>query len=62
MRIIALINDPDVIKRILRHLGLWEDGPEAVQRPPPPIVEEIVSEPFYDDMPYGDVYAEAAPF
>jgi hypothetical protein len=32
MRIIAFIDDPPVIEKILRHLGLW-DPPE---RPPPP--------------------------
>ncbi len=32
MRIIAFIDDPPVIEKILRYLGLW-DPPE---RPPPP--------------------------
>jgi len=32
MRIIAFIDNPPVIEKILRHLGLW-DPPE---RPPPP--------------------------
>jgi hypothetical protein len=26
MRIVALIEEADVIERILRHLGLWEAG------------------------------------
>ena len=33
MRIIALINDPPVVRRILEHLGLWQ--PEAMERSPP---------------------------
>jgi len=33
MRIIALIDDPGVIRRILEHLGLW--APEASERSPP---------------------------
>ena len=33
MRIIALINDPPAVRRILDHLGLWE--PEATERSPP---------------------------
>ena len=33
MRVIALIDDPGVIRRILEHLGLW--APEAPQRGPP---------------------------
>ena len=33
MRIIALIDDPPVVQRILEHLGLWQ--PEASERSPP---------------------------
>jgi len=33
MRIIALIDDPPVVRRILEHLGLWQ--PEAMERSPP---------------------------
>ena len=33
MRIIALIEDEEVIKKILKHLGLWE----AKARPPPKV-------------------------
>ena len=33
MRIIALIDDPLVVRRILEHLGLWQ--PEAMERSPP---------------------------
>ncbi len=33
MRIIALIDDPPVVRRILDHLGLWQ--PEASERSPP---------------------------
>jgi hypothetical protein len=33
MRVIALIDDPGVIRRILEHLGLW--APEASERGPP---------------------------
>jgi hypothetical protein len=31
MRVISFIEDPQVIKKILKHLGLWEVNP----RPPP---------------------------
>ena len=34
MRVIALIEDPEVIRRILEHLGLW--APLAAERGPPP--------------------------
>ncbi len=33
MRIIALLNDPPVVRRILEHLGLWQ--PQATERSPP---------------------------
>ena len=33
MRVIALIEDPGVIRRILEHLGRW--APLATQRSPP---------------------------
>ena len=33
MRIIALIDDPPVVRRILEHLGLWQ--PQAMERSPP---------------------------
>ncbi len=33
MRVIALIEDPAVTRRILEHLGLW--APRAMQRSPP---------------------------
>jgi hypothetical protein len=38
MRIIALIDDSAVIKRILKHLKVWDPGPAPVQpagRDPP---------------------------
>ena len=33
MRVIALIEDPGVIRRIFKHLGLWE--PRRIERSPP---------------------------
>jgi hypothetical protein len=33
MRVIALIDDPGVIRHILEHLGLW--APDAIERAPP---------------------------
>jgi hypothetical protein len=37
MRVIALIEDPRVVRRILEHLGHW--APRAMQRSPPPGLE-----------------------
>jgi hypothetical protein len=45
MRIIAIINDPLVVEKILKHLDLWQ--PQAHS---PPVNEEtkIVEEAIYD--------------
>jgi hypothetical protein len=46
MRVISFIEDEDVIKKILKHLGLWEPRP----RPPPRMVKPkpVNSEPWID--------------
>jgi hypothetical protein len=46
MRVIAAIEDQDVIKKILKHLGLWEVEP----RPPPtiPKAQSLCNEPYVD--------------
>jgi hypothetical protein len=49
MRVISFIEDPQVIKKILKHLGLWEVNP----RPPPRIAK---SQPLYTEphIDYSD--------
>jgi hypothetical protein len=49
MRLIAVIDDQDVIKKILKHLGLWELTP----RPPPRMgkAQPLSAEP---DIDYSD--------
>jgi len=43
MRIVSLINERDVIERILRHLGLWEQGVRVLPaRAPPEIVDRVI--------------------
>lgn len=53
MRVVALIDQAEVIERILRHLGLWEAGVrvDAARDPPEPF--EPVIEPWLDD-PFPD--------
>jgi len=48
MRIIAFIEEPDVMKKILKHLGLWDvkHKPRPVANAPP-----IDVFPTYDDQP-----------
>jgi hypothetical protein len=48
MRVIAFIENPDVIKKILSHLGLWN-----VKRKPRPLANAppIDVFPAYDDLP-----------
>jgi hypothetical protein len=36
MRVIALIDQPAVVEKILRHLGLWTDSTAKSQARPPP--------------------------
>ena len=55
MRVIAFIDNPDVVEKILRHLNLW-CGPAAFARArPPPASDPESSEPefhiCYDVMP-----------
>ena len=47
MRIIALINDPPVVRRILEPLGLWQ--PQATKPSPPPVASEAW--PVNSDLP-----------
>jgi hypothetical protein len=58
MRILAVINDPDVVQKILAHLNLWqgltadEIGSKARDGPVPtsePEQGELTTEPFADD-------------
>jgi hypothetical protein len=60
MRLISLIEEADVIEKILRHLALWEGPVRRTDRAPPLRLEpEYIREPFYDDLPFGpDSYAE----
>jgi len=48
MRIIAFIDQPDVIKKILQHLGLWEEShaPPAGDFP----TKEITFDPSYSQV------------
>ncbi len=48
MRIVSLINERAVIERILRHLGLWEQGVRVLPARAPPPPAEWVVEPCYD--------------
>jgi len=53
MRIVALSDDRNVIERILRHLGLWQQGVRVAPARAPPDLSERVIEPSYDD-PFPD--------
>jgi len=57
MCIVSLIDDRAVIERILRHLGLWQQGVRvAPARAPPPPAEWVI-EPRCDD-PFPDYDTE----
>ncbi len=53
MRIVALINERAVIERILRHLGLLEQGVRVLPSRAPPEIVDMVIEPWLDD-PFPD--------
>jgi len=55
MKIISLIQDPDVIRQILKHLGLWKQDPGSRCKKPKPDHEPIVYEEFDDGwLPYEE--------
>lgn len=54
MRIIAFIEDPDVVRKILTHLGLWAVKP----RPPPRKSVSLISDSVFAD---AQPFAEADP-
>jgi len=58
MRVIALIKEPGVIRRILEHPGLW--APQVKERGPP---LDFASWPPYPSLPltYHPTSPEAAP-
>ena len=48
MKVISFIEQPSVIRRILKHLDLWKDP----RHPPQPL--ELVCEPSSDYVPWQD--------
>jgi hypothetical protein len=48
MRVIAFIEDPDVIKKILKHLDLWNVKPKPRSLANAPPIDEF---PVYDEPP-----------
>src|SRR4029453_14052940 len=55
MRIVSLIDQEDVIERILRHLGLWQEGVRVHSGTDPP--GETTLDPWLDD-PFPDYDTE----
>jgi hypothetical protein len=51
MRVIAVIDDPRVVEKILRHLGAWHDPPP---RPPPQGVPDPYTYEAYIEDPMPD--------
>ena len=50
MRIVAFIQNEDVIKHILSHLGLLDPPTQHVHGPPPSPQDKVSYEPFFDDL------------
>ena len=51
MRIISLIQDPDVIRQILKHLGLWKQDAGSRCKKPKSGYRPVVHEDFDDGWP-----------
>ena len=54
MKLIALIDDNDVIEKILRHLNLRTQEALPARAPPEPIVQDYIIEPILDDYQWFD--------
>jgi hypothetical protein len=52
MRVIAAIDDPRVVEKVLRHLGAWHDPPARL--PPPRAAGPYTYEPCADVAPTPD--------
>ena len=52
MRVIAVIDEPRVVEKFLRHLGAWHDPPAG--RPPPGASGPSTDEPYEDVDPTPD--------
>jgi len=52
MKMIALIDDGQVIEKILRHLGLWTADALPVRAPPAQVLAEYIHEPFFEDLSF----------
>jgi hypothetical protein len=48
MLIISFIDQPDVVKKILQHLGLWEESQTPPERHPP--IKELTFDPSYSQV------------
>jgi hypothetical protein len=48
MRIISFIDQPGVIKKILQHIGLWEESHAPPESEPP--IQEITFDPSYSQL------------
>ena len=57
MRIVSLVDDRKVIKQILCHLGLWEQGIRVFPARAPPEIADRVIEPWLTD-PFPDYDTE----
>jgi len=51
MRVIASIEDPKVIRRILEHLGLWLANARPVPKAHSPPLQPVPFEAFFSQMP-----------
>ena len=49
MKLIALMDDKEVMEKILRHLDLWPQEALSARAPPGPVIQDYVIEPILKD-------------
>ena len=54
MKMIALIDDGEIIEKILRHLDLWPEEALPARAPPKPVIQDYLVEPVLEDCQYYD--------
>ena len=54
MRIVGLVQKPEVVKRILDHLQLSSSEPPGRSPPSPTTSKEPTREPLFDDLPWEE--------
>jgi hypothetical protein len=61
MRVIAFIEDDDVIRKILVHLGLWDTRNHDLPSPAPDNFQDVIIDESYSQLPQNDLLDDVKP-